>query len=92
MTQKQFYVLIVVCNILLLFVYIFKQNSLISLHHAIQKKEVIITELQQKKDTLFNELQRLQQHTIIKHRAEKELGLRKTNLKQIVSEVPDKKT
>ena len=85
MNQKRFYCLILACNILLLFVYIFKQNSLISLRHKLQKQELTLTQLQHKKEILFNDLKKLQQHTTIKKRAEHELGLRKTNLKQIVS-------
>lgn len=83
MTQKQFYALILTCNILFLFIYIFKQNSLISLAHAIQKKELYMNTLQQKKEQLFNQTQKLQQHATIKKRVEHELSMRKKNLQQI---------
>lgn len=83
MTQKQFWCLALFCNIAFLFLYIFKQNAIMAAQRAIQQQEQTLANLQQKKKEVFNTLQKLQQHTAIKKRAEKELGMRKTDLKQI---------
>ena len=85
MTQKQFWFLAIACNLLLLFLYVFKQNALMALGQTIQKKEEEVAALHHQKKELYNKLQQTQQHASIKKRAEKELGMRKADLKQISS-------
>lgn len=84
MTQRQFWFLALVCNIAFLFLYIFKQSALIAAQQALQKLEQREAQLQQQQKELYNNLQKLQQHASIKKRAEKDLGMRKAKLEQII--------
>lgn len=84
MTQRQFWFLALACNIAFLFLYIFKQSALIAAQQALQKLEQRDAHLQQQQKELYNSLQKLQQHASIKKRAEKDLGMRKAKLEQIV--------
>ena len=85
MTQKQFWYVALLCNVAFLFLYIFKQNSLMAVRHTIQQQEQQQADLQQRKKDTFNTLQKLQQHSMIKKRAEKELGMRKADLKHVTT-------
>lgn len=82
MTQKQFWLLALGCNIAFLFLYIFKQSALIGVQQALQKTEQHNAHLDQQKKELYNKLQKHQQHASIKKRAEN-LGMRKAKLDQI---------
>lgn len=85
MTQKQFWLLALSCNIAFLFLYIFKQSALIGVRQSIQKTEHLIAQLEQQKKELYNNLQKQQQHASIKKRAEKDLGMRKAKLEHITT-------
>jgi cell division protein FtsL len=82
MTQKKFLLLAIGCNIIFLFLYIYKQSAFIQANYSLQACEEQKKNLLQKKEDITHKLQKLKQHTSIKKRAQ-EMGMRKTDLKQI---------
>lgn len=83
MTQKTFIVLFVIANILLLFVYIHKQNWLIQITYTKQKNEQLLADLEHHKKELYNKLQAQQDRSTIKASAESNLKLSKARLSVI---------
>lgn len=82
-TQKQFIIIALGCNILFLFVYIHKQSWIIQLTYAQQKNEQLLASLKNKEKKLFNQLQEAKRHKTIQSRATKELGMHKAQLKNL---------
>lgn len=83
MTQKQFIALAVVCNIIFLFAYIYKQSLIIQATYTQQKSEQLLTTLHQEEKDLFNQLQAYQSHESIQKRAKNNLGMNKAKLKNM---------
>ena len=82
MTQKQFLLFALGCNIAFLFFYIYKQSAFIKANFKLQACEEQKKNLLQKKQQITNKIHKLKQHTTIKKRAQ-EMGMRKTDLKQV---------
>lgn len=82
MTQKNFLAFAIGCNIIFLFLYIYKQNAFIQANFTLQTYEEQKKILLQKKEQVNNALHKIKQHTSIKKRAQ-EMGMHKTDLKQI---------
>lgn len=76
-------ILVVLCNIFFLFLYIHKQNWFIQLTYARQKNEQKLIELQKKIKETKNLIHQQQNPQTIKNVAEKNLLLKKANLKQM---------
>lgn len=85
MSQRTFLILFILANILLLFVYIHKQNWLIQITYTKQKNEKILADLEHHKKELYNSLQAKKDRSAIRTTAQSELQLQKARLRDIQS-------
>lgn len=83
MKKKTFITLFIVVNIIIIFLYIHKQSTIIKLSFKKQRNEKIKEELTLQKNSLEQQLQTLSNKTAIKEHATKKLGMKKIDLKQI---------
>ena len=83
MKKKRFIILFIAINIVIIFLYIHKQSTIIQLSFAKQRNEKIKEDLVLQKNKLEQQLQTMNNKSAIKEYASEKLHMKKINLKQI---------